>query len=497
MKKLSLILVVIMSLIIALALPTMAETKVNGNQVTFTFKAPNASLVYLSGNFNGWSPTGDKMTKGADGIWSVTIKLKPATYQYKFVVDGVWTADESAASLADDGFGGKNSILIVKPAGVADNARIDALETKIATLEQAQGGFSFTGYARTGFIVDEDGKKVNDQFGTPGAWAKYRLGNETGTFIENTLSKKWSINDGSWARATFMWAHSDDSKNNVWEDGAALRQSYVELGNLSDLNNLTFWAGRRYYRRDDIHLNDWFWKDFSGIGAGVQGINIGDTNLDIAYMYHGDNYVTQQLIFSLTGIKLGSGNLEIDFAPTFQLDDSVGDNGTGIALASKYSLGSFFGFTEGSSMLGLYYGDKLASNPNWFGPQNVISDVDENTHLRVLASGVSQITENFEIQPIILYQKTENATNEETWASIGCRPIYHFNKNFALQFEVGYDKTENNDVEFDGTKLTIAPTITLDLGYYTRPQARIFVNRYMPNNGDEYTTFGAQMEVWF
>jgi len=53
MKKFSLLLAVLMVLMVVT--PVMAETKVDGNQVTFTFKAPNASQVYLSGNFNGWS----------------------------------------------------------------------------------------------------------------------------------------------------------------------------------------------------------------------------------------------------------------------------------------------------------------------------------------------------------------------------------------------------------------------------------------------------------
>ena len=42
-------------------------------------------------------------------MWSVTIKLSPGTYQYKFVVDGTtWIKDPYAPSEAPDGFGGRN-----------------------------------------------------------------------------------------------------------------------------------------------------------------------------------------------------------------------------------------------------------------------------------------------------------------------------------------------------------------------------------------------------
>lgn len=504
MKKLSLFFAVLM--VLMFVTPALAGTKVDGNQVTFTFKAPDATMVYLSGNFNGWSPTGDKMTKGPDGVWSVTIKLKPGTYQYKFVADGKWITDEEAASFVDDGFGGKNSVLIVKAAGVAADARIDKLEQEIATLKEAQGGFSFHGYARTGILVNSDNNRENGTFWVPEAWRTYRLGNETDTFIENTFEKKWTMDDGSYAKVHFLYCHQSYPNGAGWDPPAAsdtteffMRESYAEIGNLPELGNLTFWAGQRYYRRDDVHINDFYWKDFSGLGAGVQGINVGDAKLDVALMFHGSNYLTQQLIFTLTGINIGPGNLEVDFLPTFQQDDNAGDSGSGIGLAAKYGMGNFFGLSEGSSMVGLYYGNKLAWNPTWFAPQDNIADVDDATLLRVVASGVSQITEDFEVQPLLLYQKAENSNwnMDATWTSIGCRPVYHFNKNFALQFEVGYDSTEKNNIENSGTKFTIAPTITLGKGFYTRPQVRFFVNRFDPKNGDSYNTYGVQFEAWW
>lgn len=499
MKKPVLLLIATV-LLFAAAVPALGADKA-AVDVTFTLQAPAAKEVYLSGSFNNWNPAGEKMTKDENGVWSVTIKLKPDTYQYKFVADGIWITDLNAASFVDDGFGGRNSVIVVKAPGASDNARIDQLELEVATLNASQGGFQINGYARAGFVMDKDGRQVQGSSQVDGAWSKYRLGNEADTFIENTLSKKWEMDDGSWAKATFLWAHSDNCTGNVWEEGAALRQSFVEMGNLSALNNdLTFWAGRRYYRRSDIHLTDFYWKDFSGIGAGVQGFKLGNATLDVALMYHGDTsgLALQQLILTLTGIKIGPGSLEVDLAPTFQQDDNIGDSGAAIAVGTQYNLGDFFGLTKGSSYIGLYYGNSIASNPNWYGPAGEISSVEENTHLRVLATGVSQINDNLEIQPLLLYQSEEKTDNSTaTWASVGCRPVYYFNKNFALQFEVGYDTTDQNDQKDSGVSLAIAPTITLDLGYYTRPQLRAFVSTFIPEEGDSTVKYGVQCETWW
>ena len=65
---------------------------VSGTSVTFEYKNPSAKAVTVNGSFNNWS--GATMTKNAYGIWTATVKnLTPGIYQYKFVVDGNWTAD--------------------------------------------------------------------------------------------------------------------------------------------------------------------------------------------------------------------------------------------------------------------------------------------------------------------------------------------------------------------------------------------------------------------
>lgn len=81
--------------------------------VVFVFAGAGGS-VHLAGEFNAWSTSADPLVKQADGTWMITKKLASGTYGYKFVVDGsTWKTDEANPEGKDDGFGGKNSIVVV------------------------------------------------------------------------------------------------------------------------------------------------------------------------------------------------------------------------------------------------------------------------------------------------------------------------------------------------------------------------------------------------
>jgi hypothetical protein len=58
----------------------------------FVWKKPDAQSVGLAGEFNNWKA--QAMTKGNDGVWTITASLSPGTYGYKFFVNGTdWTFD--------------------------------------------------------------------------------------------------------------------------------------------------------------------------------------------------------------------------------------------------------------------------------------------------------------------------------------------------------------------------------------------------------------------
>ena len=54
--------------------------------VEFRLDRPEAQTVGLAAEFNGWKS--QAMSKGQDGIWTISVPLSPGTYGYKFLVNG-------------------------------------------------------------------------------------------------------------------------------------------------------------------------------------------------------------------------------------------------------------------------------------------------------------------------------------------------------------------------------------------------------------------------
>ncbi|MER3556719.1 MAG: alpha-amylase, partial [Thermus sp.] len=96
-----------------------------GVPVTFRYTPPpglEVNSVSLRGSFNGWGET--PMAK-QDGSWAVTLDLEPGEYTYKFFINGRWPkdmcddpvfgkpmVDPSAQGCVDDGFGGRNAVIL-------------------------------------------------------------------------------------------------------------------------------------------------------------------------------------------------------------------------------------------------------------------------------------------------------------------------------------------------------------------------------------------------
>src|SRR2546423_816641 len=61
------------------------------HKITLRLQAPNAKSVLVTGDFTGKTL---EMTKDADAVWSFTTEsLKPSSYQYWFIMDGLTMPD--------------------------------------------------------------------------------------------------------------------------------------------------------------------------------------------------------------------------------------------------------------------------------------------------------------------------------------------------------------------------------------------------------------------
>lgn len=85
-------------------------------QFVYVPDSPNStSAISVVGDFNGWNKNADPLQRVADGRFVLSIPLAPGRYAYKFVVNNEWYIfDPRAGEFAHDGYGGKNSLLIVK-----------------------------------------------------------------------------------------------------------------------------------------------------------------------------------------------------------------------------------------------------------------------------------------------------------------------------------------------------------------------------------------------
>jgi pullulanase len=95
--------------------------------VTFQY-AGTADRVRVAGSFTSWGDKAVDMVKNTDGIWQLTLPLKPGNYQYKFILgDSNWITDPGNNRQADG-----NSVLILP--GLIITAPNDIEKSKTITL---------------------------------------------------------------------------------------------------------------------------------------------------------------------------------------------------------------------------------------------------------------------------------------------------------------------------------------------------------------------------
>jgi hypothetical protein len=167
-------------------------------------------------------------------------------------------------------------------------------EVKIQKLEEQAKAFEFHGYFRSGAgLNSKGGQQV--AFQAPGADAKYRLGNEAETYGELIFVNNWlnpeHDSDRVWMKAQFMVeANTTNSASyanfagGIGNDQFRLREAFIQAGNvIKSQPDAKFWAGERYYRRYQAHLDDFYILDMSGYGGGVEDVNVKIGKMALAY----------------------------------------------------------------------------------------------------------------------------------------------------------------------------------------------------------------------
>jgi 1,4-alpha-glucan branching enzyme len=84
--------------------------------VQFWTLQPNAQSVAVAGSFNQWSTSSHPLERrSASGVWTAIVTLPPGEHLFMYVVDGSqWISPPAADDHAEDGFGARNGIVIVR-----------------------------------------------------------------------------------------------------------------------------------------------------------------------------------------------------------------------------------------------------------------------------------------------------------------------------------------------------------------------------------------------
>ena len=132
-----------------------------------------------------------------------------------------------------------------------------------------------------------------------GLVSKYRLGNECEVWSETNFTMvAYAGDDGVVATAHFMptiyipttyIGYSPAGAVNsplqfTTSTGAVLYlpNLYVDLKGIPWLFGGTAWAGTRYYKRESVYISDFFYWNPSGVGAGIEDVNLGQ-DLRLSY----------------------------------------------------------------------------------------------------------------------------------------------------------------------------------------------------------------------
>jgi len=85
------------------------------SKVTFSIDAPENEEVKLVGDFNNWDLESHPLKKLKSGTFKITVDLPTENqFEFKYVVDGIYTNDTEADGLVHNAFSGEqNSVIIL------------------------------------------------------------------------------------------------------------------------------------------------------------------------------------------------------------------------------------------------------------------------------------------------------------------------------------------------------------------------------------------------
>ena len=334
----------------------------------------------------------------------------------------------------------------------------------------------FAGYLRSGVGNSLNGGKQSC-FKLPGAEAKYRLGNECEQYAELELRQDvYSFDDGSVLSVDGMaslYNQYDRQLTFQGDNGSArLPQLYAQWSNLPSLNGGSLWAGRRYYKRNDIHISDFYYWNQSATGAGIEDVLIGGLKYSYALSrkdnLYQENYVTRH-DFNVAGFNTNPGG-QLELGLSYLDKPERTDAHSGWAITAQHVQSEFLG---GKNKFAVQYGEGSGTGLGYTGDFRLDNS---SKRYRIVEFFDWQVTPRFGGQVEAVYQKDfrPDGGNQE-WLSLGVRPTYAISEQFKLVTELGHDQVKAADGTRKLSKFTFAPTWSpKGPGFWTRPDVRLY-----------------------
>jgi maltoporin len=414
-----------------------------------------------------------------------------------------------------------------------------------------------TGYFRAGYgRDDEGGQQVG--FQAPGALAKGRLGNEPENYGELIFSKNFYLpgafslsgnaagGASTAATGSFQVRLSMYNPYTNYGDSSStqfgLAEAWAAVGNVSgNQPSLKVWAGNRYYRRHDVHIDDFFLYNMSGGGGGVEDIKTAMGKLAFAWIglgsqsgfsdipqpnpqnkagFNKSNFDFRLYDFRLLG---GTGEFGVDVSRTTSGKDATGasaPNATGVSFTFIHTSQKWLG-EENMNKFFIQYGRGPAKTfTSGFETYTINAgtfirpDASDSYRFRVADNIIFETGQHFSISPLVLYQATDYKQYGGMlhWFSAGVRPQVHFNDYVSLAFEPFLDWVDDKSTNVSDYlfKMTFAPQVSLGRHFMSRPSIRGFVTYAQWGDGfkgkvggPDYATstqgltWGVQMESWW
>nr|WP_196588126.1 carbohydrate porin [Aliivibrio fischeri] len=404
---------------------------------------------------------------------------------------------------------------------------------KVNGTDVISDGWEVHGYASMNFRM-VDGETVDTEFGKPDYKTAGTHGKSTNQ-VEFVLKKHTEHANGVWSDFVVRSEYGNGNSYAYSSPGSQkanttaqfeVKETYVEIGGLSYLGEDTsIWGGQRYLNRSASALSGEFWKQSSGVGAGIQtklggntagfAIVAADTDGDIN---NGPGTDGRQTLTShdlyYYGVDVGFGSLDFDFKYITQANVQDDDGfGASITLNSSY-----YGL-DGWSQTAIAYGKGAAQNRgvnfgSWSGGD------DNAESIFFTSGGVVNISENWQMGSEVTYF----AALDELFGAkdlkryiVAARPSYKVNDNLRLEATGSYAHEEGaegywgrtgDDLKSDIINVELAAAFTVNADYFGRPQIKPYVSYITADDeasakqigikdGKSETIIGVHTEIWF